>query len=467
MVIRLFPRSIRARLTAIATAIAALVLFATSAFMLATVPDYLRDVVRDRIEVSVRRIASDARAGDLSTAIETPARVHFLEAVTPDGDVLAATTGRHVNEKLKAFRPSELEQLSVSETWAPQERNGDETHFLVMSMMVPTPDGPVIVYGGSSLADVDRAIGWFEIQAFVITPLILASVAGVTWLVVGFALRPVERIRAKLAEITGQDLSRRVPVPETGDEITDLAATTNDTLDRLERSAETQRRFVADASHELRSPVSALRTQLEVATAIPDETDWPATGALALTAVDRITGIIDELLMLARLDAGAVAPRRVVDVCRLCVEQVRRREDARVVIVPDLCASAPVYASPVQIDRLLTNLLDNATRHADTRIDLEVAVRDGRVVTTVTDDGEGIAPEDRERVFERFTRLASAKAKDQSGSGLGLALSREVARSHGGTLTVADHSPGARFVLVLPSHELSHEPGHEPGHEAV
>ncbi|MEO3799435.1 HAMP domain-containing sensor histidine kinase [Nonomuraea sp. B1E8] len=453
--IRLFPRSIRARLTAIATAIAALVLFATSAFMLATVPGSLRDVVRDRVEVSVRRVASDARAGELSTALEAPPRVHFLEVVTPEGDVLAATTGRHVDRKLRAFRPSELDKLYMSETWAPQEQNGDQTHFLVMSMTVPTRDGPVTVYGASSLTDVDRAITWFEAQTFVVTPLILASVAGITWLVVGFALRPVERIRAKLAEITGQDLSRRVPVPDTGDEITDLATTTNDTLDRLERSAETQRRFVADASHELRSPIAALRTQLEVANAIPDETDWPATGAVALTAAERLTGIIDELLMLARLDAGTVAPRRVVDVCRLCVEQVRRREGSRVVIVPDLCASALVYGSPVQIDRLLTNLLDNATRHAETRIDLEVAVTNGKVVTTVTDDGEGIAPEDRERVFERFTRLDSAKAKDQSGSGLGLALSREIALSHGGTLTVADHYPGARFVLVLPCYEGS------------
>ncbi|TDE60402.1 HAMP domain-containing histidine kinase [Nonomuraea mesophila] len=454
MVMRFFPRSIRARLTAIATAIAALVLFATSTFMLVTVPDNLRDVVRDRVEVSVRRVAGDARAGELSTAIQVPARVHFLEVVTPSGDVIATTPGRAVHWKIKAFRPAEPDKVYVKEIWAPHERNAGETHFLVMAMSVPTPNGLVAVYGASSLTDVDRAIRWFEIQTFIVAPLILASVMGITWLVVGFALRPVERIRSKLAEITGQDLSRRVPVPDTGDEITDLAATTNDTLDRLERSAETQRRFVADASHELRSPIAALRTQLEVANAIPEETDWRATGARALATVDRLTGIIDELLMLARLDAGAVAPRRVVDMCRLAVEQVRRRKDAGVAIVPDLCASAPVHGSPVQLDRILTNLLDNATRHADTRIDLEVAVEEGRrVVVTVTDDGEGIAPEDRERVFERFFRLDSAKAKDQSGSGLGLPLSREIALSHGGTLTIADHAPGARFVLVLPRYQ--------------
>ncbi|MFI7706906.1 histidine kinase dimerization/phospho-acceptor domain-containing protein [Nonomuraea sp. NPDC049480] len=137
------------------------------------------------------------------------------------------------------------------------------------------------------------------------TPLVLVAVGGTTWAVVGLALRPVVRIWAELAEITGQDLSRRVPVPDTGDEISNLAATTNHILDRLERSAETQRRFVADASHELRSPISAMRAQPEVANAYPDETDWPATGARALAAADRLTGIIDELLMLARLDAGA------------------------------------------------------------------------------------------------------------------------------------------------------------------
>ncbi|MFC7590425.1 sensor histidine kinase [Nonomuraea antimicrobica] len=178
-----------------------------------------------------------------------------------------------------------------------------------------------------------------------------------------------------MAELTGRDLSRRVPVPDTGDEIAALAATTNHALDRLERSAETQRRFVADASHELRSPISALRTQIEVANAYPDETDWQVTGARVLAAADRLTGIIDELLMLARLDAGAPPQRRVVDLCRVVEDQVRRRADARVPIFLRACEVAPVLGSPVQLDRLLTNLLDNATRHAATRIDVEAAVR--------------------------------------------------------------------------------------------
>ncbi|MEV4473243.1 HAMP domain-containing sensor histidine kinase [Nonomuraea sp. NPDC049504] len=299
-----------------------------------------------------------------------------------------------------------------------------------------------------ALADPRRALLWTSLGA----PLVLLAVGGLTWSAVRSALRPVERIRAELAEITGQDLSRRVTVPDTGDEIAGLAVTTNHTLDRLERSAETQRRFVADASHELRSPISALRAQLEVAGSYPDETDWPVTCARALAAADRLTCIIDELLMLAKLDAGAVTRRRVVDLCGVAEEQVRRREGARVPVHLRLSGPAPVLGSPVQLDRLLTNLLDNATRHAATRIDVSVAVRGNEVVVTVTDDGDGIAPQDRERVFERFTRLESARAKDSGGSGLGLPLSREIAVAHGGTLTAADHRPGARFVAVLPLH---------------
>ncbi|GAA3245498.1 sensor histidine kinase [Nonomuraea helvata] len=450
MVRRLFPRSIRARLTAVATLIAALVFTVTSAITLTTVPDNLRGVVQARVEVAVRRAASEARTGELSPALEPPTRVHLLEVVAADGRVVASSHSVPKGLQVTSLRPPKADTLYTAERTVYRSPDEAEGHYLIMALTVRTPHGPVTVYGASSLAEVDRALIWVYLLVFVGTPLVLVSVAGIAWVTVGSALRPVERIRTEMAEITGQDLSRRVPVPDTGDEITDLATTTNDTLDRLERSAETQRRFVADASHELRSPISALRAQLEVATAYPDETDWKVTGERALAAADRLTGIIEELLMLARLDAGAVPERRVVDLAHVAQEQVRRREGSPVPIVPNLCAAAPVFGSTLQLDRLLTNLLDNATRHAAGRIDLEVAVEGDKVVVTVTDDGEGIPPQDRERVFERFTRLESARVKDKEGSGLGLPLSREIAAAHGGSLTIADHSPGARFVAVLP-----------------
>jgi signal transduction histidine kinase len=450
---RLFPRSIRARLTTIATLVAAIVFTVTSLLTLATVPGNLRGVVENRVELAVRRVASEARTGELPKVLVPPPRVQLLQVVSADGRLIAASPSLRDGPQMTPFPAPDLERIYTAERRL--TRKGTETgvHYLVMGLRVSTPDGPATIYGASALTDVDGALRWIYLLLFLGTPLVLVLVAGLSWAVVGFALRPVERIRAEMAEITGQDLSRRVPVPDTGDEITYLAATTNHTLDRLERSAETQRRFVADASHELRSPISALRAQLEVANAYPDEADWPATGKRALAAAERLTSIIDELLMLAKLDAGAMPERRVVDMCRLAEDQVRRRAGGRVPIHLDQCGTAPVLGSQVQLDRLLTNLLDNASRHAATRIDLRVATERGRVIITVTDDGDGIPPHDRERVFERFTRLQNARAKDKGGSGLGLPLSREIAVAHCGTLSVAEHTPGACLVCVLPVHD--------------
>ncbi|WP_063780802.1 sensor histidine kinase [Nonomuraea sp. SBT364] len=455
----LIPRSIRGRLTTIAVLVGALVFGTSSAITVATVPGSLRDRVDARVELAVRRTASDARMGKLPAKLETPARVQFVQVIAPDGRVVAA--GRLGQQRLvTGFDPPEPERIYATDrklTGLPPkiDPGGD---YRVMAMSVRTPSGPVTVYGAASLADVNRALTWVYGLLFIGTPLVLLIIGLITWVVVGFALRPVERIRARLADITGADLSSRVPVPATGDEITRLAATTNSTLDRLERSAETQRRFVADASHELRSPITALRTQLDYATAYPEETDWYDTCVRAMAAADRLADIIDELLMLARLDAGAVAPRTTVDLCDLARDQADRRQDARVPVHLSPCGPAPVLGSPTQLDRVLTNLLDNAVRHAGTRVDLDVSL-DGRdVVVTVTNDGDSIAAEDRERVFERFTRLEAGRSRDRRGSGLGLALSREIVNAHGGAITVADHEPGARFVVRLPLRAVSPSP---------
>ncbi|WP_180903361.1 sensor histidine kinase [Nonomuraea indica] len=434
----------------IAVLVAAVVVAATSSIALATVPDSLRGTVRSSLESAVGQVAEEARAGQLPTDLRTPSHLQLLQVVSPRGEVLASTPGRPGEPHITAIQPERPGVPHVTEHVLHYARDPGHHHCMVMAMRVPTPEGPVTVYGAASLDKVNSALATLYALFFLGMPLTLAGVAGVAWTIVGSALRPVERIRSELAEITGKDLSRRVPVPGTGDEITHLALTTNATLDRLERSAETQRRFVADASHELRSPISGLRTQLEFAAAYPDETDWPVIGARALESVERLTGIVDELLLLARLDAGVVAERVVVDMCHLVREQVRRRAGGRVVVVAAPCRPAPVLGSAVQLDRLLTNLLDNATRHATARVEAAVREDGGDVVVTVTDDGAGIAPEDRERIFERFTRLEAARVLDKGGTGLGLPLSREIAVAHGGGLVLTDHRPGACFLVRLP-----------------
>ncbi|MER7501047.1 ATP-binding protein [Nonomuraea pusilla] len=452
MLKRLYPRSIRARLTTIATVVAAVVFAVASALVLINVPDNLYGAVDGRVDLAVRRVAGETRVGRLPQALDVPSRVHLIEAVDDRGRIMGVSPGLNGGH-LPAFPVARPDVVYSAERKLTGVSEETETDYLIKAMRVDTPRGPVTVYAAASLSEVNRATRLIHTVIALGVPLVIMLVGVLTWLAVGAALRPVSRIRSELAVITGQDLSRRVSVPTTDDEISRLAATTNDTLDRLERSAETQRRFVADASHELRSPISALRTQLEVANAYPDETDWRATGARTLASAERLASIIDELLMLARLDAGAVPDRRAVDLCRLALEQARRREGGRVPVVLHSCGPALVHGSSVQLDRLLTNLLDNATRHAASRIDLEVAVEGDEVVVTVTDDGGGIAPEDRERVFERFTRLPDARRMDKDGSGLGLPLSREIAVVHGGSLAVAEHEPGARLVARLPLHK--------------
>ncbi|MGY0062029.1 sensor histidine kinase [Streptomyces sp. LZ34] len=282
-------------------------------------------------------------------------------------------------------------------------------------------------------------------------------VAALTWLLVGRALRPVAAIREEFTEITERDLHRRVPVSKARDEISRLARTMNATLDRLYQAMTRQRQFVADASHELRSPIAAVRAQLELALARPSRTDWPTAVHKALQDTERLQAVASDLLLLARLDAQEAPPRSPVDLAALAAEEVRRHPGT----VPECAdasdgdagpAAAVVHGSRVQLSRLLTNLTDNARRHARTTVSIGVAVRDGMVELSVDDDGPGIPEPDRERVFERFTRLDDARARQDGGTGLGLAIAKDIAHAHGGTLTLHT-SPrgGVRVLLRLPS----------------
>jgi signal transduction histidine kinase len=210
-----------------------------------------------------------------------------------------------------------------------------------------------------------------------------------------------------------------------------------------------QRQFVADASHELRSPIAAVRTQLELALARPSRTDWPTAVHRALQDTERLQTVASDLLLLARLDAAEAPPRSPVDLAALTSDEVRRHPGT--ITKSGANRTAVVTGSRIQLSRLLTNLADNARRHARTSVSITVDVRGATVQLAVDDDGLGIPEADRERVFERFTRLDSARARQDGGTGLGLAIAKDIAHAHGGTLT-AHTSPrgGARLLLCLP-----------------
>ncbi|GLY50797.1 HAMP domain-containing sensor histidine kinase [Lentzea sp. NBRC 102530] len=277
---------------------------------------------------------------------------------------------------------------------------------------------------------------------------VTALVAVTVLTAVSRVLRPIGAMRAEVAEVNENNLTRRVPVPSSDNEIARLGAAINGTLDRMHRTVEDTRRFVGDASHELRSPLAALRAELEIALSHPELADWPTVVKAALEDAERLQELTTDLLLLARLDADALDKVDTVDLTALARREVSRR--AMVTLHADEHVVVP--GRKAQLSRLLGNLLDNAERHAGTEV--VVRLRGGTSATLeVIDDGPGIPEADRERVFDRFTRLDEARTRAAGGAGLGLAIARRIASRHQGTLkaTDAEGFRGIRFVATIPT----------------
>ncbi len=315
---------------------------------------------------------------------------------------------------------------------------------------VATQQGQITLIADRSLAEVNRTVHTVDDALLLGVPALVAATALLAWQLAGRALRPVESIRAEAAAITGTTMHRRVPEPDTSDEVGRLARTMNAMLDRLEESSTRQRRFVSDASHELRSPVAAIRAQLEVALRRGDRADWPQVARRILDEDQRLEAAVGELLQLARVEEHESAEPVDVDVDDLVLEEATRVRP--VPLDTSRVSAGRVRGDARQLSRLVRNLLDNACSHARTRVAVAVATGEGSVWMVVDDDGPGIPPEDRERVFDRFTRLDEGRERDAGGAGLGLAMVRSIAERHGGTVTAHD-APlgGARFVVRLPA----------------
>jgi signal transduction histidine kinase len=284
-------------------------------------------------------------------------------------------------------------------------------------------------------------------------PSLLIISALIIWLVVERALRPVEAIRSEVAMISSSDLSRRVPQPGTNDEIDRLASTMNEMLDRLETSTARQRRFVGDASHELRSPLASLRGQLEVSTLDRSDPAWKATVENMLRDHDRLDRLLGDLLLLARHDDHQTIDLEPVDLGFLVRSDLARRPPCEGIERIVHATNGLVMGDADALSRILRNLVDNAERHAATAVTIEVGrSADGATTQlTVNDDGPGIPVDQRSIVFERFARLDDARLADAGGSGLGLAIVADLVRSHHGTVMVAPTDVGSRVVVRLPS----------------
>ena len=284
------------------------------------------------------------------------------------------------------------------------------------------------------------------------TPLLLVAVAVAVWVLVGRALRSVERIRTTVAEIDARALTARLEVPPTRDEIAALATTMNAMLDRLQASDRAQRSFVSDASHELRSPLATLSTAAELASRTPDDEVRSRLLDTMNAELDRMRGLVGNLMALARIDApDVVRPAVEVDLDDLVDDEVRRLRTTSRLQVESHVEPVRVRADLGQIAQPLRNIVDNAERHAESRLALTLTTEGDDAVVRVDNDGPEVAPGDRERIFERFVRLDASRSRDAGGSGLGLAIARAGLASQGGRVQVVDHPLGwCRFEIRLP-----------------
>ncbi|GAA4597657.1 HAMP domain-containing sensor histidine kinase [Planotetraspora phitsanulokensis] len=451
---RLRPRSIRGRITVLVT-ILALVLLAPTGLLAGSLAQH---AFRDTVWLDARHqstaTAEAVRAGRLGDPIipRVPG-ITLVQVVTPDRQVIAASPEARGLPPMSGIRPHPgRPQMDVRSC----PTHGDGNCVRLSALRVSEAENSPVVYAGRPTAGLltGGPFDWlFAVEVF---GLVLLTGWG-TWKVAGRTLRPVENIRAQLASINVRHVGSRVAEPSVYDEIGRLARTVNNTLARIEEANHAtenallrQRQFAADAAHELRTPLAGLRAELEEAQLHPGQTDLPDVLRRTLTDVDRLQMIISDLLLLAKLGANAPEEQRPVDLASIVEDQVAHRP-GRVAVDLRLERGVMVDGVPAQLSRLVANLLDNAQRHAVHAVQVEVRRGGAGAELSVSDDGNGIPPTERERIFERFTRLDSARSRDHGGSGLGLAIAHEIATAHGGTLRVTDApAGGARFVLRLP-----------------
>jgi signal transduction histidine kinase len=439
--------SVRLRVTAFATLAFAVAFTAAAIGLVETVQRSLENRTRDEGAGAVETLARRLEAGERPEQLTFGTTTRIVQVLDRDGDVVASTPGAE-RVLLRSIQRSEP-PLRVTFV-----RTSDGQRLLAYRAVV-APAGRYTIAVASPLDAVRRSVDTVGDVLWLATPFLVALVAALAWFLTGRALRPVEVLRAEVDEITHTTMHRRVPVPPGSDEVARLATTMNDMLDRLEGAADRQRRFVADASHELRSPITTMRADLEVALRSPAGVDWPDLARRMLAENERLSLLVDDLLELARLDEGRPArPRVDVDLDDLVHDEAARASSRVHVDVAGVSAGR-VHGDLRQLGQVVRNLVDNAARHASSRVAVTLTTEGPEAVLRVDDDGPGVPAGDRERVFERFARLDEGRAREGGGAGLGLALVQRVVAAHGGTVTVGD-APlgGARFEVRLPTDPL-------------
>ncbi len=433
---RLERLSLRSRLMAIGVTGVAVALAAGGVAMYAVLHYAIEHTLSSEAHAAARQVQALIRTDRLPSPIPVSGSqiVQVLDA--RDRVVTASVNGDRLTALLL---PGEVHRARAGATLTvPGSRAGVNGPLRVIGVPAGRPSAPRTVVVAQQVGDVLHSEGLLRTLLLVTFPLLLVVLALIAWFVIGRTLRPVRGLRVGAERISGEHREERLPVPASADEIRALALTLNGMLDRLEAARARQRAFVADAAHELRSPLTSMRTQLEVARQLGE--GGRLTGDL-LADVNRLSALVEDLLLLARADSGPPSEPEVVAVRPVLEQLVQRYGSARVPVAAGAVNPVTVAVVPADLERVLANLVDNAVRHATSQVAVSASGRDGWVLLTVSDDGPGVAPGDRQRVFERFTRLDDARDRDAGGTGLGLSIVRQLVERSGGTVRLTDAQP--------------------------
>ena len=449
--------SLRVKATLVGVALFAVLLTGGALLLVSTVENRLTAAADQLSRSRVEDLRHLAQAGDLPTVISNVSDNGMAQVVDQHGRVLAASANI-------LGRPA---VAHLADTRTPRRRTfaGPDDHetetYRVWYASGPGIHDRVTVYVGDSLESTHEAPAALRRSLGIGLPFVVLALGVVIWAVIGRTLARLDRIRAEVDRISEENLDVRVAGDGVDDEVGRLTATMNAMLGRLDAAAQRQRDFVADVSHDLQSPLAAQRVALEVALAHPDGVDPDALRDEVLGSTTQMERMVRDLLVLASLDAGAEAQPRLIDLDELVLEEATRaRAGARVLIDTSKVSGAPAYADPDDVRRIVRNLLDNAQTHAQSRVELIVSGEAGQARLDVVDDGPGVAPDQRDLVFDRFRRGDTARHQD-GGSGLGLAIGRSLAERGGGTLELIDRPSGACLRLLLPvppTHQASSGP---------
>ena len=448
------PATLRSRLTLLATALVALVLLASAIALVASQQHLLTRGVDEALVQRADNVQEAVAGKPAGTVLpgEGDREDSFLQLLDSNGGVVASSANVAALPAVAAALAPHASPVFRTVSHVPLSSHD----YRIYARPVSSAAGSRTLLLGKNVDDVKESVNILRTSLAVAIPIVLAMLAALVWWLTGRVLRPVEVIRSEVASITGAELHRRVPVQPRDDEISRLARTMNAMLERVQQATDRQRQFVADASHELRGPLTRIRSALEVSLSYPASVPPEESYRELLTDTKELQQLVDDLLFLARSESGVhPRPDTTVDLDDLVLEQASRlRARGQVQTDVQAVSAGRVTGDPHQLARAIANLVSNAERYATTTVAFELHESAGTTVLVIADDGPGIPEDQRQAVFARFTRLDPSRSREAGGAGLGLAIVQDIVARHGGTVVVTGaHPTGTRIVMSFPNND--------------